>query len=81
MARRHLADETAGATALRIVNLDLAEALPVMETPVDDGRTVGKIPAHASGLVRIGECGKDWCHVRYLGMTGWVNGRNVAPVN
>ena len=56
VARRHLADETAGATALRIVNLDLAEALPVMETPVNDGRPVGKIPAHANGLVRIGEC-------------------------
>jgi SH3-like domain-containing protein len=81
VARHHLADNTVGDASLRVVNLDLAEALPVMETPATEARPIGQIPAHANGVVRIGECGRDWCHVRYLGLTGWVNGRNVAPGN
>ncbi len=82
VARRHLAENgPAGNAPLRIVNLGLAESLPVMDAPAREASAIGEIPAYASGLVRIGECGRDWCHIRYLGLAGWVEGRYVAPEN
>ncbi|MDX2265961.1 MAG: SH3 domain-containing protein [Hyphomicrobiales bacterium] len=76
--RRHLASAGASAKRLRVVNLDIAASLPVKAFPADAAPEVGAIPSFAGGIVQIGECDKAWCHVRYLGVAGWVSARFVA---
>ena len=38
-----------------------------------DADVVGEIPFYASGIVPVGDCNGEWCHVRYLGLVGFVD--------
>jgi SH3-like domain-containing protein len=79
VARRHLADESAGASKRYLVSgVALWGALDVLDYPGQGAAIVGHIPAYASGIVPIGNCDKDWCHIRYLGIAGWVSGKYLA---
>ena len=40
---------------------------------------VGEIPFYAGGIVPIGECNAQWCHIRYLGLVGFVDTRGLHP--
>jgi len=40
---------------------------------------VGEIPFYAGGIVPIGDCNGEWCHVRYLGLVGFVDTRRLRP--
>jgi len=44
-----------------------------------DADVVGEIPFYAVGIVPIGGCNGEWCHVRYLGLVGFVDTRRLRP--
>lgn len=80
VARRHLADEaSAGERRYQVSGVALWSALDVKEFPGADAGVVGHIPSYATGIVPIGSCDKEWCHVRYLGLAGWVSAKYIAP--
>jgi SH3-like domain-containing protein len=82
VARRHLADESIAAAKRYLVSgIALWGALDVFDFPGNGAAVVGHIPAYATGIVPIGNCDKDWCHVRYLGIAGWVAGKYIALQN
>ncbi len=79
--RRHLADESLETTrSFQVAGVAMWSALDVVDYPGRDAHIVGRIPAYATGIVPIGACDKTWCHVRYLGIAGWVSGRFLAPL-
>ncbi len=55
------------------------EAITVFDFPGRDAGVAGEIPFYASGIVPIGDCGPDWCHIRYLGLVGWVKTPGLVP--
>lgn len=78
--RRHLSDAAVERTqTFQVSRLPLWASLEVKEYPGDEAATVGAIPAYATGIVPIGGCDDVWCHVRYLGLAGWVSGRYLEP--
>jgi len=78
--RRHLADVSVESTQIfQARGVELWGALDVRDYPNPNGNIVGKIPSYATGIVPIGGCDEDWCHVRYLGIAGWVSGQNLEP--
>lgn len=79
VARRHLADENSGGQVYQVTGLSLWSPLKVLDEPADDAQEVGTIPSYATGIVPIGVCNTYWCHVRYLGVAGWVTTRNLQP--
>ncbi len=82
VARRHLADESAATSRQYLVSgVALWGAVDVVDFPGSDAAVVGHIPAYATGIVPIGSCDRNWCHVRYLGIAGWVPGRYLALQN
>ena len=44
-----------------------------------DADVVGEIPFYAGGIVPIGDCNAEWCHVRYLGLVGFVETGRLRP--
>ncbi len=77
--RRHLADENAAANRRYLVTgVALWGALDVVDYPGPDAAVIGHIPSYATGIVPIGNCDNSWCHIRYLGVAGWVAGRYLA---
>jgi len=78
VARRHLADENAASKRYLVSGVALWGALDVLDYPGQGAAIVGHIPAYASGIVPIGNCDRDWCHIRYLGIAGWVSGKYLA---
>ena len=79
VARRHLADENTAANKRYQVNgIALWGALDVVDYPGPDAEVVGRIPSYATGIVPIGSCDNNWCHIRYLGIAGWVAGKYLA---
>lgn len=79
VARRHLADEAAGGPIYQVTGLSLWAPLKVLDEPADDAQEIGTIPSYATGIVPIGTCNAYWCHIRYLGVAGWVTTRNLQP--
>lgn len=80
VARRHLADVAVESTQIfQARGVELWGALDVLDYPNPNGNVVGKIPSYATGIVPIGGCDEDWCHVRYLGVAGWVSGQYLEP--
>jgi SH3-like domain-containing protein len=78
--RRHLADDSLKGTKRYLVTgIGLMDKLEVKDSPVNDGGVVGHIPAYATGIVPIGRCDGSWCHVRYLGLAGWVRSQYLTP--
>lgn len=78
--RRHLADPEVEDTQLfAVTGLPLLTPLDVVDRPGAAANVVGKIPSYATGIVPIGGCDKTWCHVRYLGVAGWVSGDKLKP--
>jgi SH3-like domain-containing protein len=78
--RRHLADDSLkGTKSYLVTGIGLMDKLEVMDSPVTDGGVVGHIPAYATGIVPIGRCDGSWCHVRYLGLAGWVRSQYLTP--
>jgi SH3-like domain-containing protein len=79
VARRHLADENTAANKRYQVNgVALWGALDVVDYPGPEAEVVGHIPSYATGIVPIGNCDNNWCHIRYLGIAGWVAGKYLA---
>jgi SH3-like domain-containing protein len=54
------------------------DAIQVFDFPGQEAKVVGIIPFFASGIVPIGDCDANWCHVRYLGLVGWVSTPNLV---
>ncbi len=44
-----------------------------------DADVVGEIPFYAGGIKPIGDCNAEWCHVRYLGLVGFVETGRLRP--
>jgi SH3-like domain-containing protein len=53
--------------------------LEVFNFGAADADVVGEIPFYADGIVPIGECNAEWCHIRYLGLTGFVDMHGLRP--
>ncbi len=53
--------------------------LTVFSFAGSDADVVGEIPFYAGGIVPIGDCNGEWCHVRYLGLVGFVDTRRLRP--
>ncbi len=51
--------------------------LKVFSYRAADADVVGEIPFYASGILAVGDCSGDWCHVRYLGLVGFVETRSL----
>jgi SH3-like domain-containing protein len=80
VARRHLADiSVESSQTFQAKGVELWGALDVLDYPSANGNVVGKIPSYATGIVPIGGCDDEWCHVRYLGIAGWVSGQYLEP--
>jgi SH3-like domain-containing protein len=80
VARRHLADVAVESSQMfQAKGVALWGAVDVLDYPNANANVVGKIPSYATGIVPIGGCDDEWCHVRYLGIAGWVNGQNLEP--
>lgn len=80
IARRHLADEDADSSRrYQVSGVALWAALDVFDYPGPDASIVGHIPSYASGIAPIGNCDREWCHIRYLGIAGWVSAKFLAP--
>lgn len=77
---RHLAETGAPGKRFRIAGVSMLESAPVREYPDANAGVVGSLPAYASGIVAIGACDGAWCHVRYLGLVGWVERRLLEPL-
>jgi SH3-like domain-containing protein len=80
VARRHLADVAVESSQMfQAKGVVLWGAVDVFDYPNPQANVVGKIPSYATGIVPIGGCDDDWCHVRYLGIAGWVSGQYLEP--
>jgi SH3-like domain-containing protein len=80
VARRHLADAAVESTQMfQAKGVALWGAVDVLDYPNPQANVVGKIPSYATGIVPIGGCDDEWCHVRYLGIAGWVSGEYLEP--
>jgi SH3-like domain-containing protein len=77
--RRHLADETEAGKRFQVSGVALWGALDVVDYPGPGATIVGHIPSYATGIAPIGNCDKDWCHIRYFGIAGWVNAKFIEP--
>ena len=53
--------------------------LKVLSFGASDADVVGEIPFYAAGIVPIGNCNGEWCHVRYLGLVGFVDTSRLRP--
>lgn len=80
VAWRHLADESMeGTQTFQVSGLPLWTPLDVLDQPSGDAAVVGTIPSYATGIVPIGGCDRTWCHIRYLGIAGWVSAAHLQP--
>ncbi|MBX2805296.1 MAG: SH3 domain-containing protein [Hyphomicrobiales bacterium] len=71
--RRHMADpELSKSLSYKVSGLPLWTPLDVLDQPRQDADIIGEIPSYAASIAPIGECNQDLCHVRYLGIAGWV---------
>jgi SH3-like domain-containing protein len=71
------APPTAG--PFRVTNIDLTGELALYDRAGGKAKKIGAIPSYATDIVAIGPCGPDWCNIRYLGLTGWVDTGFLAP--
>ena len=51
--------------------------LKVLTSASAEADIAGEIPYYASGIVPIGDCNSEWCHVRYLGLVGFVDAHRL----
>lgn len=78
--RRHLADPAVDdSLAFKVTGLPLWSPLEVVDQPGKTANVIGEIPSYATGIVPIGDCDETICHVRYLGIAGWVDGKHLTP--
>jgi SH3-like domain-containing protein len=77
---RHLAEAGASGQHFRVAGVSMLESVAVREHPDAEAASVGSIPSYASGIVAIGACDARWCHIRYLGLVGWVERRFLEPL-
>jgi SH3-like domain-containing protein len=66
-------------TVARRYRIDGSENLKVFNFGGPEADIVGEIPFYAAGILPIGECGAEWCHIRYLGLVGYVEMRGLRP--
>jgi SH3-like domain-containing protein len=74
--RRYLVDET---RRFGFNGLAPWSALEVYDLPSDDAKVVGQIASPARAIESVGDCGKDWCHIRYFDLAGWVRTSELTP--
>ena len=77
---RHLAEAGAPGQRFRAAGVSMMESVAVREYPDAEAGAVGALPSYASGIVAIGACDAAWCHIRYLGLVGWVERRYLEPL-
>lgn len=77
---RHVAETGAPGQRFRIAGVSMLESAPVRDYPDANAGVVGSLPSYASGIVAIGSCDGAWCHIRYLGLVGWVERRLLEPI-
>ncbi len=53
--------------------------LKVFSFASPDAEIIGEIPFYAEGIAPVGECSGQWCHVRYLGLVGFVDTHRLRP--
>jgi SH3-like domain-containing protein len=72
--RRHLVDEVraAGSRSFRFSGPGPWSVLEVYDYPREGAKVVGQIASPAKTIEPVGDCGKDWCHIRYFNLAGWV---------
>ena len=72
--RRHLIDEAraAGSRSFRFTGPGPWSVLEVYDYPREGAKVVGQISSPARAIEPVGDCGKDWCHIRYFNLAGWV---------
>jgi SH3-like domain-containing protein len=75
--------KSAPATAgpFRVTNIDLTGELDLYDRAGGKAKKIGAIPSYATDIVAIGPCGPDWCQIRYLDLTGWVDTGFLALEN
>lgn len=79
--RRHLADpEIDDSQTFKVTGLPFWSPLDVVDRPGKKASVVDKIPSYATGIVPIGDCNETICHVRYLGIAGWVDRTHLTPL-
>ena len=62
----------------RVTGVARDDVLNIRVAPKLGAAVVGKVPADARDIVRVGEC-QAWCRVRYGSVEGWVDRRFLAP--
>lgn len=67
-----------GTRTYRVVSVAADDVLNIRSGPSAGYPIVGLIPPRGRGVLIIGGC-DEWCRVNYDGVTGWVNGRYLAP--
>ena len=72
--RRHLVDEVraAGSRSFGFTGPGPWSVLEVYDYPREGAKVVGQIASPAKTIEPVGDCGKDWCHIRYFNLAGWV---------
>lgn len=72
--RRHLVDEAraAGSRSFGFTGPGPWSVLEVYDYPREGAKVVGQIASPAKTIEPVGDCGKDWCHIRYFNLAGWV---------
>ena len=80
--RRYLIDEAraAGSRSYGFNGPAPWSVLDVYDYPRDGAEVVGQIPSPARAIELVGDCGKDWCHIRYFNTVGWVRAGELEPL-
>jgi len=77
--RRHLVDEVraAGSRSFGFTGPGPWSVLEVYDYPREGAKVVGQIASQAKTIEPVGDCGKDWCHIRYFNLAGWVRSNQL----
>ncbi|MDX2287583.1 MAG: SH3 domain-containing protein [Hyphomicrobiaceae bacterium] len=67
------------AATFRVVEVDAFDVLNVRSGPSEAFGVVATIPPNGRGVILTGRCVADWCPVRHLQRTGWVNSYYLEP--
>jgi hypothetical protein len=62
----------------RVAGVNASDTLYVRNGPSEDYKSVGEIAYDGRGIMILGTCAIDWCHVKHRNLTGWVNRRYLV---
>lgn len=70
-----------GAETFRVVNVGPGDRLNIRVGPSAQFPAAGSVAHDASGIRKLGLCVRNWCNVRFQGLSGWANDRFLEAVN